>query len=342
MPNDPVFDVQDAPNQSPPFVDRNLFLDDCALRDGAAAAGVDAAGETLAEFGAACGSAEAMELGRLANEFPPRLRLVDARGNRLDQVEFHPAYHALMARSMAAGLHWSIWDQARAPSLEPSGQAARAARLFMATQAESGHICPLTMTSASMAALSSEPAIAQNWLPKISRAPLRSRAAPMVGEERRHARHGHDRAAGRHRRARQHHHGDAGGGRLRDHRRQMVHVCADVRRVSGARPGAGRTDRLSDAALPARRREECDFLRAAEGQARQSLQRFVGSRLPVGVRRARRSGGAGGADDHRNGATDPPRLRRRLGGTDALRARAGDAPRALAPSVSEASESTSR
>jgi putative acyl-CoA dehydrogenase len=167
MPYDPVFDVADAPNQSPPFVDRNLFLDDCALRDGAAAAGVDAAGETLAEFGAACGGAEAMELGRLANEFPPRLRLVDARGNRVDQVEFHPAYHALMARSMAAGLHGSIWDQARAPSLRPSGQAARAARLFMATQAESGHICPLTMTSASMAALSIEPAIAQSWLPKI-------------------------------------------------------------------------------------------------------------------------------------------------------------------------------
>jgi putative acyl-CoA dehydrogenase len=167
MLNDAIFDVEDAPNQSPPFVDRNLFLDDCALRDGAAAAGVDAAGEGLADFGGACGGAEAMDLGRLANEFPPRLRLVDARGNRLDQVEFHPAYHALMARSMAAGLHCSRWDQARAPLMAPSGQAARAARLFMATQAESGHLCPLTMTSASMAALNSEPAIAQNWLPKI-------------------------------------------------------------------------------------------------------------------------------------------------------------------------------
>jgi putative acyl-CoA dehydrogenase len=167
MPNDALFDVEDAPNQSPPFVDRNLFLDDCALRDGAAAAGVDAAGERLAEFGAACGGAEAMELGRLANEFPPRLRLVDARGNRLDQVEFHPAYHALMARSMAVGLHGSIWDRARAPLMAASGHAARAARLFIATQAESGHLCPLTMTSASMAALNAEPSIAQSWLPKI-------------------------------------------------------------------------------------------------------------------------------------------------------------------------------
>ena len=103
MRDDPVFGMAETPNQSPPFVDRNLFLEDRALQDAVAAAGVDAGAEALADFGAASGSAEAMELGRLANEFPPRLRLVDARGNRLDQVEFHPAYHALMARNMAVG-----------------------------------------------------------------------------------------------------------------------------------------------------------------------------------------------------------------------------------------------
>ena len=167
MRDDPIFGTEEAPNQSPPFSNRNLFLEDRALREGAAAAGVDADAEKLADFGAASGSAEAMELGRLANEFPPRLRLVDARGNRLDQVEFHPAYHALMARNMAAGLHCSIWDRAQPPAIAPSGQAARAARLFLATQAESGHICPLTMTSASVAALRHEPAIAEKWTPKI-------------------------------------------------------------------------------------------------------------------------------------------------------------------------------
>jgi putative acyl-CoA dehydrogenase len=167
MRDDPIFGMDEAPNQSPPFVGRNLFLEDRALQDGAAAAGVDAQRESLAEFGAACGSAEAMEFGRLANGFPPRLRLVDARGNRLDSIEFHPAYHALMARNMAAGLHCSIWDRARPPLTTPSNQAARAARLFMATQAESGHICPLTMTSASVAALRHAPDIAEKWLPKI-------------------------------------------------------------------------------------------------------------------------------------------------------------------------------
>jgi putative acyl-CoA dehydrogenase len=166
MRDDPIFETE-APNQSPPFFGRNLFIEDRALQDGVAASEVVAKNEALAEFGAACGSAEAMEQGRLANEFPPRLRLVDARGNRLDQIEFHPAYHALMARSAAVGLHASVWDHAQPPGFAPSGHAARAARLFMATQAESGHICPLTMTNASVAALRAEPAVAQKWLPKI-------------------------------------------------------------------------------------------------------------------------------------------------------------------------------
>jgi putative acyl-CoA dehydrogenase len=167
MTDDPLFSTEDAPNQSPPFVDRNFFLEDRALQDAAAAAGVDARAEALADFGAACGGADTIEFGRLANENSPRLRLVDARGNRLDQVEFHPAYHALMAQSMAVGLHCSPWDRARAPHFASSGHAARAVRLFMATQSESGHMCPLTMTNASVAALRSEPAIAEKWLPKI-------------------------------------------------------------------------------------------------------------------------------------------------------------------------------
>ena len=87
--------------------------------------------------------------------------------------------------------------------MRPSGQAARAARLFMATQAESGHICPLTMTNASIAALSSEPAIARNWLPKIrgrlydpALRPWWEKSAATLGM-------GMTERAGRHRRARQ-------------------------------------------------------------------------------------------------------------------------------------------
>jgi putative acyl-CoA dehydrogenase len=157
----------EASNQSPPFVDRNFFDEDLPLREAVERAGVDASAEGLSGFGAAYGAAEQLEAGRLANEFPPRLRLVDGRGNRLDAVEFHPAYHALMARSMAAGLHGSTWDKA-GDTLTPTGHAARSARLYIATETEAGHMCPLTMTNASLAALRVAPDVARAWLPKIT------------------------------------------------------------------------------------------------------------------------------------------------------------------------------
>lgn len=100
--------IADLPaNQSPTFEDINLFSTDVPLQAALHAAGVDAEREDLAAFGAAWGAREAMELGRLANENPPRLKTLDPRGERIDRVEFHPAYHELMRRSVAAGIHCS-------------------------------------------------------------------------------------------------------------------------------------------------------------------------------------------------------------------------------------------
>jgi putative acyl-CoA dehydrogenase len=153
------FDDRIAPNQSPPYIDHNLFAEDAALRDGTA--GIDA---DLSALGEDYGAAERLDEGRVANENPPRLRVVDARGNRIDMVEFHPAYHALMRRGIAGGLHSAAWN---ARGAAPQGHRTRAAHLYIATQAESGHICPLTMTNASVAALMAEPDVARRWLPKI-------------------------------------------------------------------------------------------------------------------------------------------------------------------------------
>ena len=86
-------------NQPPPFENVNLFTSDPPLREAVSLAGVDA--KDLAMFGADYGSAETMELGRLANENPPRLRVFEPNGERADRVEFHPAWHALMRKSMA-------------------------------------------------------------------------------------------------------------------------------------------------------------------------------------------------------------------------------------------------
>ena len=156
-------------NQSPPFVDVNLFTSDRALREAVAREGGDWAAEDLQVFGGVTGSAAAIELGRLANAHPPELQSFDAQGRRIDHVEFHPAYHEIMAISMAQGLHCSTWEHLLDEEAPPQGGAhvARAAGFYMAAQMEPGHCCPVTMTHASVAALRHAPDLAAAWLPKI-------------------------------------------------------------------------------------------------------------------------------------------------------------------------------
>jgi putative acyl-CoA dehydrogenase len=110
-------------------------------------------------------SPEAQELARMANHSPPQLRTHGPRGERLDAVDFHPAWHALMRRSMANGLHSSLWENVA----DEKGRAhrARAVRFFLTSQLECGHLCPLTMTSASVAALSASPQVQREWGRKI-------------------------------------------------------------------------------------------------------------------------------------------------------------------------------
>jgi putative acyl-CoA dehydrogenase len=163
------FATHEVGNQSPPFENLNLFLGDAALQEAVGRGGVAASHEDLAAFGAAAGSAEAFELGRLANENPPKLRRFDQKGFPLDMVEFHPAYHEVMRRSVAAGLNCSAWEHLTAPGGPPhdGAQVARLARLYMTTQTEPGHLCPLTMTNAAVPTLLKQPEIAAPLLPKI-------------------------------------------------------------------------------------------------------------------------------------------------------------------------------
>jgi putative acyl-CoA dehydrogenase len=148
-------------NQSPAFGDVDLFSADRPLADAAARAGLDLAG--LAACGKDYGAAATLDLGRVANENPPKLHVMDGKGNRLDLVEFHPAYHAMMAKSIGHGIHASAHDG----SDNPGPVSTRAVRLYLATQAESGHMCPVTMTHACIGALRSEPALLARWLPRI-------------------------------------------------------------------------------------------------------------------------------------------------------------------------------
>ncbi len=110
-------------------------------------------------------SHEAQELARMANQSPPSLHTHGPRGERLDVVEYHPAWHALMRRSMAAGLHSSVWENL--PEARGQDHKARAVRFYLTAQLECGHLCPLTMTSASVAALMASPRVQKEWAPKI-------------------------------------------------------------------------------------------------------------------------------------------------------------------------------
>jgi len=176
------FATHEVANQSPPFQDLNLFLADAALQEAVAREGAAARPDDLAAFGETAGSSEAFQLGRLANENPPKLRRFDQKGFPLDVVEFHPAYHEVMRRSFGAGLHSLAWEHLKAGGvLAPAGaQVARLARLYMTTQTEPGHLCPVTMTHAAVPALMRQSDLAKSLLPKLLSRDYDERFRPMA------------------------------------------------------------------------------------------------------------------------------------------------------------------
>src|SRR4051794_3046481 len=132
------FATHEVFNQSPPFEEVDLFAVDRPLIEAVAANGGASATKELSEVGQHRGSAPMAARGRIANENTPKLRTFDSRGNRRDEVEFHPAYHELMARSAYAGIHNSTWTTAGKPAGGPA-EVVRAAKFYMAAQVETGH-----------------------------------------------------------------------------------------------------------------------------------------------------------------------------------------------------------
>jgi putative acyl-CoA dehydrogenase len=153
-------------NQSPPFQEVDLYALDRPLVGAVAAFGGGSAAEELSEFGSLWGSAAMAERGRVANANLPKLYAFDARGNRRDEIEYHPAYHELMAQSAEAGIHNSTWD-AQGKPVGGAAEVIRAAKFYMAAQVETGHLCPITMTRASVAALAAEPGLLAKTIPVI-------------------------------------------------------------------------------------------------------------------------------------------------------------------------------
>jgi putative acyl-CoA dehydrogenase len=151
-------------NQPPPLEGRNLFTDHAALVEALEREGAGWAREQVEAVGAAWGG-EPLEWGRLANEHPPKLRTHDRFGHRIDEVEFHPAWHKLLELASAQGLHSLPWTSDRA-----GAHVARTAMGLTSGQAEAGHGCPMTMTFAAVPALRAQPEIAAEWEPLLTAA----------------------------------------------------------------------------------------------------------------------------------------------------------------------------
>ena len=160
--------THEVTNQPPPLVGYDAADDPALLAALGAfhptgASGAEASLARLREIGRLAGSERVQEQGRLANEYPPRLRTHDRYGHRIDEVEFHPAWHDLMTAAITRGLHATPWQDPR-----PGAHLERAAGLYVWGQAEAGHLCPVSMTYAIVPALRHAPDLAKQYEPRLA------------------------------------------------------------------------------------------------------------------------------------------------------------------------------
>jgi putative acyl-CoA dehydrogenase len=154
--------THDVFNQPAPLVDYNAFREDRALVEGIRREGAAWSEEQLQTVGALAGGATAIQWGIDANADIPRLHTHDRYGYRIDEVEFHPAWHHLLGQAVNWGLHASPWRE-----IQPGGHVARLAAFYLWSQAEAGHGCPVSMTHAAVPVLRQQPELAANWVPRL-------------------------------------------------------------------------------------------------------------------------------------------------------------------------------
>ncbi len=151
-------------NQVPVLADYDV-ADDAALLAAVHREGGDWVTGELHQLGRLAGAASTQEQARLANVYKPVLRTHDARGHRIDEVDFHPSWHELMTVAVSHGLHAAPWADSR-----PGSHVARAAKFMVWTQAEAGHGCPVSMTYACVPALRHAPDLAATFEPLLTAA----------------------------------------------------------------------------------------------------------------------------------------------------------------------------
>ncbi|MBI2422326.1 MAG: acyl-CoA dehydrogenase family protein [Candidatus Hydrogenedentes bacterium] len=155
--------THDVVNQARPLEDYNPFASDASLCEGIVREGAAWAEPELMAFGEMTGRPDVIRLGFQANQYPPVLKTHDRFGHRIDEAEFHPAYHELMKIGVAHGVHAGPWRDPR-----PGAHVARVAKHYLLTQVEAGVGCPLTMTFAVVPALRLQPEVAAEWEPRVT------------------------------------------------------------------------------------------------------------------------------------------------------------------------------
>lgn len=153
----------------------DAWLTDLPLREAIEREGGGWAGGEVAELGPLVGG-PMMEMARLANENRPKLKTFDRFGHRLDEVEFHPSYHQLMALAIEHELPSFGWRRAD----RPGAHVARMALGYLYNQADQGTGCPLTMTYACVPTLRHQPELAASWLPKVLSTDYDPRSVPLA------------------------------------------------------------------------------------------------------------------------------------------------------------------
>ncbi|GAB3489545.1 acyl-CoA dehydrogenase family protein [Curvibacter fontanus] len=150
-------------NQPAPLVDYNLYETNRPLQDALRFNAPQLDTAALSCLGAAVGTAEMQTHARLANVHAPQLHSHDRQGRRIDQVEFHPSYHSLMAAAVGAGLHGTPWaGEGTSPHVQ------RAAGFMLFTELEPSMLCPISMSYAATPALRRNPAVYAEWGPKLT------------------------------------------------------------------------------------------------------------------------------------------------------------------------------
>jgi putative acyl-CoA dehydrogenase len=162
-------------NQATPLADYDVFSSDRALVEAVDRESAGWARERLVALGKLAGSSEMIDRGDKANKFPPVLRTHDRFGHRIDEIEFHPAWHELMRTAVRHELHALPWREPR-----PGAHVARAALFLVLTQAEAGFGCPISMTYSAVPALRAQPELAHEWEPRFLSTEYDPRARPAA------------------------------------------------------------------------------------------------------------------------------------------------------------------